>query len=193
MLFKTIISVTVAATSALAAPLEVRCPGCPSRSLITPSSTWQYSVKDGAISSTSTIVEVYKAPGNGGKDQTALVTFTYPVAAKGKQCQFEFYLPASASPAGSKKLDVFSSNKPAPGPTSGGSPGNQRNSHLGRLSVVPGAAATWDSTQGSYLTTKVPCKEPNTVEAFELVGVYDFDSINWNPSSGDGLRIVYSS
>jgi hypothetical protein len=29
------------------------------------------------------------------------------------------------------------------------------------------------------------------VEAFEFVGVGDFDSINWSPSSGYGPRIVY--
>jgi hypothetical protein len=119
------------------------------------------------------------------------VTFTYPAAAQNKQCQLEFHLPANASPAGSKKIDVFSSIKPAPGPTTGWSPGNQRDKHIGRLSVVPGGAATWDSAQKPSLAFKTPCKAPGTVEAFEFVGVGDFDLINWSPSLGYGPRIVY--
>jgi hypothetical protein len=188
MLFKTIIAATIAATSALAAPLEARNV---SSSYFTPSNTWQYSVRDGAITAVSSLVEIYKSTGNGGKDQAALVTFTYPAAAKGRQCQLEFHLPANANPAGSKKIDVFTSIKPAPGPTGGWGPGSQRNNHIGRLSVAAGRAATWDSAQRPSLAFKTPCKAPGTVEAFELVGVYDFDSINWNPSSKYGPRIVY--
>jgi hypothetical protein len=214
MLFKTILATAITATSAVAAPLEARevtvtvtatvCPGSEttptpllppptSSSYFSPSNTWQYSVHNGAISVASTFVEVYKSTGNGGKDQSALVTFTYPAAAKDKQCQLEFHLPANASPAGSKKIQVFSSNKPAPGPTSGWAPGNQRNNHVGTLSVVAGGAATWDSAQKPSLAFKTPCKAPGTVEAFELVGVNDFDSINWNPALNYGPRIVYSS
>lgn len=187
MLLKSIISAAVAATSVLAAPLEARGSG-----VFSPSATWQYSTINGAISATTSLVEVYKNSGNGGKDQTALMTFTYPAAARGMKCWFEFTLPSTANPAGSKKLDVFRSSSPAPGPTSGWGPGNQRNIHLGRISVVPGSKATWDATYSTYLTAKTPCKEPGTREAFELVGVYDFDSINWNPTTGDGLRIAYS-
>lgn len=188
MLFKTFLSAAIAATSTLAAPLEARNM---SSSYFTPSNTWQYSVRDGAIATALSLVEIYKSTGNGGKDQTALVTFTYPTAAKNKQCQLEFHLPANASPAGSKKIQVFSSNKPAPGTTGGWGPGNQRDNHIGTLSVVAGGAATWDSAQRPSLAFKTPCKAPGTVEAFELVGVYDFDSINWNPSSNYGPRIVY--
>ncbi|KAH7231113.1 hypothetical protein BKA59DRAFT_409358 [Fusarium tricinctum] len=188
MLFKTFLSAAIAATSTLAAPLEARNV---SSSYFTPSNTWQYSVRDGAITAVSSIVEIYKSTGNGGKDQTALVTFTYPAAAKNKQCQLEFHLPANANPAGSKKIDVFTSIKPARGPTGGWGPGNQRNNHIGRLSVVAGRAATWDSAQRPSLAFKTPCKAPGTVEAFELVGVSDFDLINWDPSSAYGPRIVY--
>lgn len=119
------------------------------------------------------------------------MTFTYPAAAKSKQCQLEFHLPANANPAGSKKIDVFSSIKPAPGPTGTWAPGNQRNNHIGRLSVVAGGAATWDATYGTSLAVKLPCKAPGTVEAFEFVGVGDFDSINWSPASRYGPRIIY--
>nr|CEG03537.1 unnamed protein product [Fusarium acuminatum CS5907] len=194
MLFKTFLSAAITATSTLAAPLDARnvtSSSPPSSSYFTPSNTWQYSVRDGAITAASSLVEIYKSTGNGGKDQSALVTFTYPAAAKDKQCQLEFHLPANANPAGSKKIDVFSSIKPALGPTDGWAPGNQRNHHIGRLSVVFGGAATWDSAQRPSLAFKTPCKAPGTVEAFELVGVWDFDSINWDPSSKYGPRIVY--
>jgi hypothetical protein len=167
------------------------CSSCSSSSYFSPSDTWQYSVHNGAIAAARSLVEIYKSTGNGGKDQSALVTFTYPAAAQNKQCQLEFHLPASANPAGSKKIDVYSSIKPAPGPAGTWAPGNQRNNHIGRLSVVAGGAATWDATYGTSLAVKVPCKAPGTVEAFEFVGVGDFDSINWSPSSGYGPRIVY--
>lgn len=215
MLFKAILATAITATSAFAAPLEARqetvtvtvtateCSGSSntpaplppsgtSSSYFSPSNTWQYSVHNGAIAAAPSLVEIYKSTGNGGKDQSALVTFTYPAAAQSKQCQLEFHLPANASPAGSKKIDVYSSIKPAPGPTTGWSPGNQRDQHVGRLSVVPGGAATWDSAQKPSLAFKTPCKAPGTVEAFEFVGVGDFDSINWNPSLQYGPRIVYN-
>ncbi|CEI63495.1 unnamed protein product [Fusarium venenatum] len=191
MLLKAILATAITATSAVAAPLEARdvttvtvtateCSGSTttpklsppsgSSSYFSPSDTWQYSVHNGAIAAAPNFVEIYKSTGNGGKDQSALVTFTYPVAAKGRQCQLEFHLPAEASPAGSKKIQVFSSNKPAPGPTSSWAPGNQRGNHVGTLSVVAGGAATWDSAQKPSLAFKTPCKAPGTVEAFEFVG-----------------------
>ncbi|PTD06294.1 hypothetical protein FCULG_00011862 [Fusarium culmorum] len=214
MLFKAILATAITATSAVAAPLEARqetvtvtvtateCPGSTSTpklsppsgtssSHFSPSDTWQYSVHNGAIAAAPSFVEIYKSTGNGGKDQSALVTFIYPPAAKDKQCQLEFYLPPGASPAGSKKIQVYSSNKTAPGPTSSWAPGNQRGNHVGTLSVVAGGAATWDSAQNPSLAFKTPCKAPGTVEAFEFVGVGDFDSINWSPSLGYGPQIVY--
>jgi hypothetical protein len=186
MLFKAVLSATIAATSVLAAPLKARA-----SDYFGPSDIWLYSVRDGAISATSH-GEVYKNDGNQGKDITTLLTFTYPSASEGLQCQFEFYLDSTASVSGSKKLDLFTSNSPAPGPTSGWGPGNQRNIHLGRLSVEVDSYATWDATYSTYLTEKTPCKAPGTTEGFELVGVYDNDSITWNPDLA-GLRIVYSS
>jgi len=70
------------------------------------------------------------------------MTFTYPAAAQNKQYQLEFHLPANASPAGSKKIDVYSSIKLAPGPTTSWSPGNQRNQHIDCLSIVSRGATT---------------------------------------------------
>ncbi|KAI5462793.1 hypothetical protein BGZ63DRAFT_452313 [Mariannaea sp. PMI_226] len=187
MLFcKTILTVITAAASVIAAPLEERGP-----SHFTPSKIWRYNVGTGAISSTNTGV-VSKSTSNGGQDTTALLTFTYPSFSQGKKCQFAFTLSPSDKLRGSGKLDFFSSNSPAPGPTTGWGPGNQRNNHLGRLSASLGATATWDATYSSYLTKKTPCKAPGTVEGFELVGVYDNDFISWNPNVS-GPRIIVTA
>jgi hypothetical protein len=84
MLFKTILSTAIAATSTFAAPLETR--NMLLLSYFTPSNTWQYSVTDGAITPVSSLIKIDKSTGNGGKDQTALVTFTYPASTKGRPC-----------------------------------------------------------------------------------------------------------
>lgn len=188
MLFKATLTSAFAAVTVLSAPLET----IEERAIsyFTPSAIWKYSVNSGAIASTST-GQVSKSSDNGGRDITALLTFTYPTAAQGKQCQFAFSLDNTATVRGSGKLDLFTSNSPAPGPKSGWGPGNQRNNHLGRLSVSKNNLATWDSTYSSYLTKKTPCKAPGTKEGFELVGVYDNDFISWNPSVA-GPRIIYS-
>ncbi|KAH7160551.1 hypothetical protein B0J13DRAFT_541314 [Dactylonectria estremocensis] len=189
MLLHTFISAAIAVTSVLAAPIESRAnfPG-----FFTPVKTWQYSVKTGAIAATSGSVNVYKSPSNKGDDKTALLTVKYSSVSEGMQCQFKFYLAPGSNPTGSRQLDLFTSNSPAPGPTNGWGPGNQRNIHLGRFSVAPGESSSWISKDHPYLTKKTPCKKPGTVEAFELVGVNDFDSINWDPTSPWGPRIVWS-
>lgn len=183
--YKTIIATVLVATSAQAAPLEPR-----QSAYFLPSSIAHYSVNNGAISP-STTGFVFKHPGNGGQDVTTLLTFTYPDAAKGKQCQFAFYLDQTATNLGSRKIDVFSSLQPATKATTGWGPGNQRDQNLGRLSTVKPGFATWDATYSSRLTQKTPCGAPNTTASFELVGVYDNDYISWDPSVADaGLRIV---
>ncbi|KAH7119477.1 hypothetical protein B0J13DRAFT_569217 [Dactylonectria estremocensis] len=189
MLFKTFIASTFAAVSVLGAP-PVSLESRQAVNYFTPSALWKYNVRNGAIARTTQGV-VSKADYNHGNDFTALLTFTYPRAAEGKKCQFAFVLDNTAQLRGSKKLDVFTSNSPAPGPTSGWGPGNQRNIHLGRLSAKRGATATWDATYNAYLTKKTPCKAAGTQEGFELVGVYDNDYISWNPRFA-GPRIIYT-
>ncbi|KAH7134045.1 hypothetical protein EDB81DRAFT_803008 [Dactylonectria macrodidyma] len=185
MLLQTLIATAFASASVLAAPLQAR-----DDPYFTPSAIWKYSVRNGAISET-TNGEISKYNSNGGNDITTLLTFTYPKAAEGKQCQFAFYLDSTAIVSGSKKLDVFTSNNPAPGPTTGWGPGNQRNINLGRLSVTVPGTATWDDVNNAYLTAKTPCKAEHTVEGFELVGVYDNDYVSWNPDLS-GPRIIYT-
>ncbi|KAF4459377.1 idi-3 precursor [Fusarium albosuccineum] len=185
MLFKAFFATLLAAAPGIAAPLERR-----DDPYFTPSEIWKYNVGNGAIYSTDEGL-VSKSTGNNGNDITTLLTFTYPDEAAGRQCQFAFYLDDGATLSGSGKLDVFTSNSPAPGPTDGWGPGNQRNIHLGRLSLGLGEFASWDATYNSYLTEKTDCKEPGTTEGFEVVGVYDNDEVAWDPAVA-GPRIIYT-
>ncbi|RGP61390.1 idi-3 precursor [Fusarium longipes] len=183
MLLQTVFTALVAATAGLAAPLEPRAD-----EYFTPSALWTYNVANGAISSTSE-GRVTKHPSNGGNDNTALFTFTYPEFARNKKCRFAFYLANGENVIGSGKLDLFSSLSPAPGPRAGWGPGNQRDVHLGRLDVKKGGFATWEATYGTYMTSKTDCKKPGTRVGLELVGVYDTDAVYWNPSKS-GPRII---
>jgi hypothetical protein len=187
---KAILATVLAATSVQAAPLEPR-----DDAYFAPSAIWRYTVNDGAIAP-ATFGEISKATGNDGRDVTTLVTFTYPDSAKGKQCQLAFFLDETASLYGSRKIDVFSTLRPAVRATTGWGPGNQRNVHLGRLSAVRPGDATWDATYSARLTRKTPCGAANTTESFELVGVYDNDYVSWNPTVAGlnvaGPRIIIS-
>ncbi|KAI8252407.1 hypothetical protein K4K53_011277, partial [Colletotrichum sp. SAR 10_77] len=89
-MFSKLLITLLAATSALAAPLEERQTG----SYFTPSAVFQYNVRDGAIYPASWGY-VSKYPQNAGNDFTTLLTFTYPAAAAGKKCQFAFFADAN--------------------------------------------------------------------------------------------------
>lgn len=185
MLLNCLLATVFAPVLVLAAPLESR-----QTDFFTPSAIWKYTINTGAISSTSTGL-VSKSATNNGSDITTLLTFTYPPAVVGKKCQFAFYLDNTAVLSGSRKLDVYTSVNPAPGPTNSWGPGNQRNIQLGRLSPYLGGSATWDTTYSAYLTQKTDCKAPGTKEGYELVGVLDGDYVSWDPKVA-GPRIVYS-
>ena len=186
MLFNAFLATVFASASVLAAPVA-RDNSDPS---FTPSAIWIYGVGDGSISETYS-GQISKSTGNGGHDRTTLLTFKYPAEAVGKKCQFAFYLDSSDSLDGSKKLDLYTSNSPAPGPTTTWGPGNQRNIHLGRLSATRPGFASWDATYSAYLTEKTDCKAEGTVEGLELVGVFDNDYVSWNPATS-GPRIIYT-
>jgi hypothetical protein len=193
MHYQSLLAVFGLAATTLAAPLEVRDYNTTvTTDYFTPSARYHYHVNNGAIDCGVTTGLVSKADANQGRDITTLLTFTYPPAAVGKKCRLAFYLDSTATVTGSGKLDVFSSLQPAPGCTTGWSPGNQRNVNLGRWSVLKNAFATWDATYGAYLTTPTDCKPAGTQEGFELVGVYDNDYISWNPAVGAGTRIYYA-
>ncbi|KAK2055946.1 hypothetical protein LY76DRAFT_519322 [Colletotrichum caudatum] len=170
---KTLVTLVLAAASALASPLSAR-QSAPPPTTFAPSATFVYNTRNGAI-----------YPSNYGG-----------VAAAGKRCQLWFLLDGPTSGvSGSRKLDVFTSAKPAPaGGSAGwgtGGPENQRDANLGRWSVpAAGGWATWDATYGAYLTAPTDCKAPGTVEGFELVGVYDDDYVSWDAQLS-GARIAY--
>ncbi|TQN64245.1 hypothetical protein CSHISOI_11186 [Colletotrichum shisoi] len=196
MFSKTLLALFVAATSAVASPLLSARQSTPPPTSFAPSAIFTYNTRNGAITPSSYGgVVVSKSTSNAGNDLTALLTFTYPQAAAGKRCQLWFYLDApTSSVSGSRKLDVYTSTKPAPASGSAGwgagGPGNQRDVNLGRWSVAPGGWATWDATYGAYLTAPTDCKAPGAVEGFELVGVWDNDYVSWN-AQVSGARIAY--
>jgi hypothetical protein len=185
--YKTLL-ITVLSSLIVAAPFEAR-----DDLFFSPSQVWLYGASSGRTAPTSTGM-VSKASTSGGRATiTTLLTFKYPPEVDGLKCQFEFYLDLNSTVKGSAKLDLFSSIRPlTSNDTVYWSRGNQRGVELGRLSVSPGASATWDATYNEYLTEKTDCKAPGTVEGFELVGVYDNDYVSWNPSTS-GLRIIYTS
>lgn len=190
MFAKAILAALLAATTSLAAPLEARQSAAGS---FAPSATFAYNVRDGSISPLANHGYVSKYYQNDGNDITALLTFTYPAAAKDRMCQFVFESdPPKTWASGSQKLDLFTSLQPAPaGGATTWPPGNQRDVNIGRLSVASGAGqSTWDATFGENRISKpIKCAAPGTVEAYELVGVYDQDYVSWR--DGAGPRIVY--
>jgi hypothetical protein len=151
-----------------------------------------YDVGTGAIDCLATdnflgLVAVSKSPQNQGHDQCVLLTFEYLDWSAGRQCWIGFVLDSFSSVGGTGQLDLFSSNAPAPGCSTGWGPGNQRNNDLGRMQVHRPGPATWIQTFGG-LTRSRPCPPPGTVEAYELVGVGDTVSVVWRPTK-TGLRI----
>jgi hypothetical protein len=186
MLSRILLAATALAASAVGAPVEARGPV---GQYFTPSAIYNYDVGTGAIDCHPAGGLISKATNNGGHDITTLVTFTYPPESANKQCALSFYLDPTATLTGSSKIDVFTSLNPAPGCTTGWGPGNLRNNELGRWNAVIGGYATWDWTSSSYLTAPVPCKPVGTVEAFELVGVWDTNEVAWNPAVA-GIRMA---
>lgn len=155
-----------------------------------PSATYNYDVSTGAIECSPSTNKIFKSYSNYGHDLTTLLTFEYPAEAEGKMCQFGFRLEDTDVLTGSMLFDLFSSLNPAPGCTATWPPGNQRNEHLARLQGVAGGDATYVDKFTTYLTEPSPCKSAGTIEAFELVGVYDNVDIEWNPALS-GPYITY--
>ncbi|KAK3682053.1 hypothetical protein B0T22DRAFT_444301 [Podospora appendiculata] len=154
------------------------------RGVIAPTTLYTFNVGTGAINCTNTGGLVSKSHTNGGNDITTLITFTYPPESAGKTCTLQFFLAGpDVSLDGTGQIDVFSILAPAPGCTDSWPPGNGRNIHLGRWNVDISQYATWDWTSSSYLTQPTTCAAPGTVEAYEFVGVGDYDLVQWGDSS----------
>lgn len=186
MLTKTILAFTYTATSMFAWPVSKRdeCNPEPPTNAFTPKATYNYDVGTGAIYCDPLWNLITKADTDNGHHITTLLTFEYPAATAGKTCQFGFHLAATDVLAGDNGgvIDLFSSLAPAPGCTSSWPPGNQRNVHLGRLKPQLGGDAVFTDKFTTYLTEPTPCPPPGTIEAYELVGVYDNVDVEWQPS-----------
>jgi hypothetical protein len=187
MFVKTLFATATLAAATLAAPLEART-GSPGPTF-GPSAIFNYDVGTGAIQCGPPGGLISKSTSNNGHDITTLATFVYPPESTGKNCALHFYLGPDSGLSGSQKIDVFTSLQPAPGCTTGWGPGNQRNQHLGRWQAQLNGWASWVESYGGELTYPTPCKPAGTVEAFELVGVYDNDYVSWNPAVV-GVRIA---
>ncbi|KAF2877556.1 hypothetical protein BDV95DRAFT_559548 [Massariosphaeria phaeospora] len=173
-----------------ALPLTARWPTVTSV-ILPPSVLSQYSISTGAINYDTATGLVSKT--GDGKDTSTLATFDIPPSLKGYTCSLHFYLDAGdsvASVSGSGLIDVYSSLKPAPAydVPAWGPPGNQRDQHYGRLSVVEAGEATVQ--EGHPVTVKgFPCPGEGPV-GFEIVGVYDQVGVAWDPTYS-GLYLVY--
>ncbi|KFG79730.1 hypothetical protein MANI_018961 [Metarhizium anisopliae] len=151
-----------------------------------PTSLFIYNVGTGAITPSNAAL-VDKSPVDGGQDRTTLMTFNDPSGGTSNNCLI-FFDPSdpSLTATGSRKLDLFTSNAPAPpgGNPGWGPPGNQRNNQLVRWTVAPGSVST-DATYGSLTFA---CNSLNNA-GFEIVGVYDTDTVSYKTF---GVCVAYN-
>ncbi|KAF2461318.1 hypothetical protein BDY21DRAFT_368574 [Lineolata rhizophorae] len=121
----------------------------------------------------------------GGPEYTSLFTFNFDGVPDGRTCNFVFDVSGdqSATVDGSQ-MTLFTSRNPAPGPTSGWPPGNQRYVEMGRMGVSKTGENSWIYGSGSF-----PCPTSGQY-GYELVGAGDRLNIAWTDANG-GLRIRY--
>lgn len=143
-----------------------------------------YEVWTGAVHHDVYYGHIYK---NGKTtDLTTLATFKVPDWSAGHLCQFIFELNADATLTGSKRFQVFTSQKPATQDSTTWPSGNLRDQHLGLMEATkPGWATIVD---GPARSAFFPCPAGYTV-AGELVGQNDQVNIEWNKDYA-GPRIL---
>jgi len=135
----------------------------------------QYNVSNGKI---------FKSGGT--TDVTTLATFEFPAGTVGRTCEFVFDLAAGATLTGSKRFQVFTSQKPATMNSKSWPSGNLRDQHLGTMEAVkPGRAII---VGGPATSASFPCPAGQTI-AGELVGQNDQVNIEWDNKVA-GPRIV---
>jgi hypothetical protein len=143
--------------------------------IIRPSARSQYDVWTGAINYNTPTGKIFK---NGQTtDVTTLLTFDYPAATTGLQCEFHFYLDPTATLSGTGAFDVFSSLAPATESTTGWPPGNLRDQDLGRMQAVLPGEAVFLAGYGNEAQL-FDCPSMVTV-GMELVPTGDVDDIEW--------------
>ncbi|KAJ9644465.1 hypothetical protein H2199_003428 [Coniosporium tulheliwenetii] len=119
-------------------------------------------------------------------DITTLATFKVPAWTEGLTCEFVFELTAAATLTGSKRFQVFTSQKPATADSKSWPSGNLRDHHLGTMEAVKSGKAS--IVEGPATSAFFPCPAGQTI-AGELVGQNDKVDIAWN-SKVAGPRII---
>ena len=156
--------------------------------IIRPAARSQYDVWTGAILYNTTNGKIFK---NGiTTDVTTLLTFEYPAATAGLQCEFHFYLDPTATLAGTGTFDVFSSLAPATQSTTSWPPGNQRNQFEGRIQAAEPGEAIFLPGYGNTAQL-YNCPTGQTL-GMELVPTGDYDDIEWVGKLA-GAYILYHS
>ncbi len=162
---------------------------------ILPDFTSQYTASTGAIDFHTSRGLVSRAPQNGGKDITTLVTFELPSQYASNQCQliFDFGGDVSSSISGTGKAQIFTSLAPAEQDTSSWPSGNLRNQNLGTIQVSAQGRALWEagSGPGASVDGRFPCADiAGKIYGGEVVPVGDTDTISWAAGSYDGPKIL---
>jgi hypothetical protein len=104
-------------------------------------------------------------------------------------CSFHFDIDlATSEVAGTGQFDVFTSLAPAEKDTNSWPSGNLRDQHIGRMQAKNGDAATWVDGFPTFGQAFL-CPAGQTYGG-ELVGVGDFDYIQWLAGT-DGPYIMY--
>ncbi|EON61141.1 hypothetical protein W97_00352 [Coniosporium apollinis CBS 100218] len=179
-------------SSAFAAPTPNNNTGAPapqsgsSYTTINPTATSLYEVWTGAVHHGVYYGKIYKSGQT--TDITTLASFDIPAWAEGHTCQFVFELDEHATLKGSKRFQVFTSQKPATQSSASWPSGNLRDQHLGLMEATkPGRAAIVD---GPARSTYFPCPGGYTI-AGELVGQNDQVHIEWNTYAAGPKILIY--
>lgn len=130
---------------------------------------------------------VYKAWSNNGHDLTTMLTFTVPNDFQGNTCWLEFYLPGGP---GGKQVDIYRQWAPV---NACPSQGNNRDLHLGRMSIPAGGGQLqWAEKYSPWMTTPGECPKKGETFGIEIVGAGDDINATWKQAAGVGLRVMYT-
>ena len=154
--------------------------------IIFPTSISTYNVGTGAVTYKTTIGRVFKHPTNHGQDYTTLGTYYFPPQYAGWNCEFLFDIGGYDSLyTGSRKVDLFLSQKPATATTTSWPQGNLRDQHVARMEIdaYTGRGKFIEGTGGKF---KCPMGE----YAGEIVGVYDEIDLYWRQDHAKGPYFI---
>ncbi|KAJ9654531.1 hypothetical protein H2201_008985 [Coniosporium apollinis] len=157
----------------------------PRYSTIEPAAISLYEVWTGAVQYKVDEGKIFKS----GKttDITTLATFEIPAWTGGLTCEFVFELTEGATLTGSKRFQVFTSQKPATASSKSWPSGNLRDQNLGTMEAVKPGRAT--IVEGPATSAFFPCPAGQTI-AGELVGQNDQVDIAWNNKvAGPRIRV----